>query len=234
MRVLHIDRDSDTVRAVKLILRAEKIHSYDTDFGEEGISLAKRYDYDAIILELILPDMTGFEVLRLLRLGKIKTPVLILTQESQAQSKVKALDMGADDYLVKPFHGDELVARIFALVRRSRGSAQRVITIGELALDLEMRQLTVEGVPVHLTEKEYLLVELLFLRSGRIISKSDFLDHLYGGAKEPEERIIDVFISRLRKKLGAHGECIQTRWGAGHVLQDPAQPQDLQVPATNR
>ncbi|WP_039758864.1 response regulator transcription factor CtrA, partial [Bartonella queenslandensis] len=197
---------------------------YITDLGEEGIDLGKLYDYDIILLDLNLPDMSGYDVLRTLRLAKIKTPVLILSGMNGVEDKVRGFGSGADDYMTKPFHKDELIARIHAVVRRSKGHAQSVIVTGDLTVNLDAKTVEVAGRPVHLTGKEYQMLELLSLRKGTTLTKEMFLNHLYGGMDEPELKIIDVFICKLRKKLEAvssNVNYIDTVWGRGYVLRDP-------------
>ena len=223
MRVLLIEDDASVSRSIELMLGTEKFNVYTTDLGEEGIDLGKLYDYDIILLDLNLPDMSGYEVLRTLRVAKVRTPVLILSGLAGIDDKVKGLGFGADDYLTKPFHKDELVARIQAIVRRSKGHAQSVITTGDMILNLDEKTVTVSGSRVHLTGKEYQMLELLALRKGSTLTKEMFLNHLYGGMDEPELKIIDVFICKLRKKLSNASQgknYIETIWGRGYVLHD--------------
>ena len=224
MRVLLIEDDSAMARSIELMLRSEGLNVYTTDLGEEGINLGKLYDYDIIVLDLQLPDMSGFEVLKALRVAKVQTPVLILSGNAIVEAKVKALGFGADDYMTKPFYKDELVARIQAVVRRSKGHSQSVITTGKLTVNLDAKTVEVDGSRVHLTGKEYQMLELLSLRKGTTLTKEMFLNHLYGGMDEPELKIIDVFICKLRKKLAAAidgDNYIETVWGRGYVLRDP-------------
>jgi len=224
MRVLLIEDDSAMARSIELMLRSEGLNVYTTDLGEEGIDLGKLYDYDIIVLDLQLPDMSGFEVLKALRVAKVQTPVLILSGNAIVEAKVKALGFGADDYMTKPFHKDELVARIQAVVRRSKGHSQSVIITGKLTVNLDAKTVEVDGTRVHLTGKEYQMLELLSLRKGTTLTKEMFLNHLYGGMDEPELKIIDVFICKLRKKLAAAidgDNYIETVWGRGYVLRDP-------------
>jgi two-component system, cell cycle response regulator CtrA len=226
MRVLLIEDDPNTARSVELMLNAEGINVYVTDLGEEGLDLGKLYDYDLIALDLNLPDMTGYEVLKRLRTARVETPVLILSGTSETEAKVQALGFGADDYVTKPFHRDELVARIHAIVRRSKGHSQSVIKTGKLSVNLDAKTVDVDSARVHLTGKEYAMLELLSLRKGTTLTKEMFLNHLYGGMDEPELKIIDVFICKLRKKLSlaCEGEnYIETVWGRGYVLRDPAE-----------
>ena len=228
MRVLLIEDDSAMARSIELMLRSEGLNVYTTDLGEEGIDLGKLYDYDIIVLDLQLPDMSGFEVLKALRVAKVQTPVLILSGNAIVEAKVKALGFGADDYMTKPFHKDELVARIQAVVRRSKGHSQSVITTGKLTVNLDAKTVEVDGARVHLTGKEYQMLELLSLRKGTTLTKEMFLNHLYGGMDEPELKIIDVFICKLRKKLAAAANGkhhIETVWGRGYVLRDPQEGQ---------
>ena len=225
MRVLLIEDDHATAQSIELMLKSEGFNVYTTDLGEEGVDLGKIYDYDLILLDLNLPDMNGIEVLRQLRVGKINTPVMILSGTHEIETKVKTFGGGADDYLTKPFHKDELIARVHAVVRRSKGHAQAIISTGEIAVNLDAKTVEVGGHRVHLTGKEYQMLELLSLRKGTTLTKEMFLNHLYGGMDEPELKIIDVFICKLRKKLAtaAGGDnYIETVWGRGYVLRDPS------------
>ena len=201
MQVLLIEDDSAMAHSIELMLRSEGLNVYTTDLGEEGIGLGKLYDYDIIVLDLQLPDMSGFEVLKALRMAKVQTPVLILSGNPIVEAKVRALGFGADDYMTKPFHKDELVARIQAVVRRSKGHSQSVITTGKLTVNLDAKTVEVDTQRVHLTGKEYQMLELLSLRKGTTLTKEMFLNHLQGDIDEPELKIIDVFICKLRKKL---------------------------------
>ena len=222
MRVLLIEDEASTAQSIELMLKGFNV--YTTDLGEEGVDLGKLYDHDIILLDLNLPDMSGFEVLRSLRVAKVKTPILILSGLAGIEDKVKGLGIGADDYLTKPFQKGELVARIHSIVRRSRGHAQSVIQTGELVVNLDTKTVEVNSARVHLSSKEYQMLELLSLRKGTPLSKEMFLNHLYGGIDEPEVKIIDVFICKLRKKLAnaSNGKnFVETLWGRGHVLRDP-------------
>ena len=224
MRVLLIEDEATIAKSIDLMLSTEGFNVYTTDLGEEGLDLGKLYDYDIILLDLNLPDMHGYDVLKKLRTAKVGTPVLILSGNSELDSKVRALGFGADDYVTKPFHRDELVARIHAIVRRSKGHSQSVIKTGKLAVNLDAKTVEVDGARVHLTGKEYAMLELLPLRKGTTLTKEMFLNHLYGGMDEPELKIIDVFICKLRKKLAAAADGkhhIETVWGRGYVLRDP-------------
>jgi len=224
MRVLLVEDDPTTSRSIELMLTHANLNVYCTDMGEDGVDLAKLYDYDLILLDLNLPDMSGHEVLRQVRQARVETPILILSGLDDTESKLKGFGFGADDYLTKPFHREELVARIHAIIRRSKGHSQSVIRTGSVAVNLDAKTVEVEGRTVHLTGKEYQMLELLSLRKGTTLTKEMFLNHLYGGMDEPELKIIDVFICKLRKKLAeATGgqNHIETVWGRGYVLRDP-------------
>ena len=224
MRVLLVEDDPATSKSIELMLTSANLNVYATDLGEEGVDLAKLYDYDIILLDLNLPDMTGHEVLRQLRVAKVETPILILSGLDDTENKIKGFGFGADDYMTKPFHREELVARIHAIVRRSKGHAQSIIATGRIKVNLDAKTVDVDDAPMHLTGKEYQMLELLSLRKGTTLTKEMFLNHLYGGMDEPELKIIDVFICKLRKKLsdGMDGEnYIETVWGRGYVLRDP-------------
>lgn len=224
MRVLLVEDDYAVSQSIETMLKKEGMVVDSSEYGEEGLDIAKFYDYDIIILDLMLPDMNGYEVLKSLRNAKINTPVLILSGLSEPDKKVKGLGYGADDYLTKPFDRAELLARIQAVVRRSKGHANSVIKTGDVEIDLDTQTVTVNGKVLHLTGKEYGIMELLSLRKGATLNKDQFLNHLYGGIDEPELKIIDVFICKLRKKLEkASGgkNYIETVWGRGYVLRDP-------------
>jgi len=224
MRILLVEDDPTTSRSIELMLTHANLNVYCTDMGEDGIDLAKLYDYDLILLDLNLPDMSGHEVLRQVRQARVETPILILSGADDTENKLKGFGFGADDYLTKPFHREELVARIHAIIRRSKGHSQSVIKTGRVSVNLDAKTVDVDGKTVHLTGKEYQMLELLSLRKGTTLTKEMFLNHLYGGMDEPELKIIDVFICKLRKKLAeATGgdNYIETVWGRGYVLRDP-------------
>jgi two-component system cell cycle response regulator CtrA len=201
MRVLLIEDDSSIAQSIELMLKSESFNVYTTDLGEEGVDLGLLYDYDIILLDLNLPDMSGFEVLRSLRVSKVKTPILILSGVASLEHKVKGLGYGADDYVTKPFHKTELIARIHAIVRRSQGHAQSIVQTDDLIVNVDAKTVHIKQVRVNLTGKEYQMLELLCLRRGTTITKEMFLSQLYGGMDEPEIKIIDVFMCKVRKKL---------------------------------
>ena len=204
MRVLLVEDDGATAQSIELMLKSESFNVYTTDLGEEGVDLGKLYDYDIILLDLNLPDMSGLEVLRTLRVCKVKTPILILSALAGTEDKVRGLGFGADDYMTKPFHRNELVARIHAIVRRSKGHAQSVIQTGDLVVNLDTKTVEVNGQSLYLTRKEYQMLELLSL----------------------------VFICKLRKKLAkASGgrDYIETVWGRGYVLREASDEAPIAV-----
>ena len=232
MRILLVEDDATTSKSIEMLLSHASLNLYKTDLGEEAIDLAKLYNFDLILLDLKLPDMSGHEVLRQLRLARIDTPTLILSGDDNTDNKIRGLGSGADDYLIKPFHREELVARIHAIIRRSKGHSQSIIETGKIALNLDAKTVEVDGKSVHLTGKEYQMLELLSLRKGTTLTKEMFLNHLYGGMDEPELKIIDVFICKLRKKLSracANENYIETVWGRGYVLKDPKPRQNEPV-----
>lgn len=227
MRVLLIEDDASTAKAIELSLATEGIVCDVAHQGEEGLEVGQIYDYDIIILDMMLPDIDGFEILRRFRSAKVKTPILILSGLSSPDNKIKGLGVGADDYVTKPFNKGELLARIQAIVRRSKGHSDSVIKTGKMVINLEERSVEMDGAPLHLTNKEYSIVELLSLRKGQPLTKEMFLNHLYGGIDEPELKIIDVFMCKLRKKLqdAAGGDnYIETLWGRGYIMRDPNDP----------
>jgi two-component system cell cycle response regulator CtrA len=224
MRVLLVEDDATTAASIKMMLGKENFICDTTDRGEDGLEIGKFYDYDIILLDLMLPDIDGYEVLRRLRAARVRTPVLILSDLAELAHKIIGLGFGADDFLTKPFDRRELVARIQAIVRRSKGHPESTIRTGKLLVNLDNRIVSVEDQLVHLTGKEYGILELLSLRKGTTLTKEMFLNHLYGGMDEPELKIIDVFVCKLRKKLaqatgGKH--YIETVWGRGYALRDP-------------
>ncbi len=224
MRVLLIEDDAVTAKSIELVLRGEGFSVYTSDLGEEGFDLGDLFEFDAIVLDLNLPDLHGYEVLKKLRTSNVDTPVLILSGMVEPDDKVRGLGYGADDYLTKPFNNRELIARVRAIVRRASGRARSIIKTGKLVLDLDAKSVVVDSETLHLTGKEYAIFEFLSLRKGATLTKEAILNHLYGGIDEPELKIIDVFICKLRKKLAAAtggDHCIDTIWGRGYVLQDP-------------
>jgi len=234
MRVLLVEDDITAARGIALMLKASGAVVNHADTGEEAIELARHYDYDIVVLDLMLPDIEGFEVVRRMRIARNDTPVLILSGLTRPAAKVKGLGLGADDFITKPFDRAELLARIQAVVRRSKGFSHSTLYIGPLRLNIDSREATVDGKLVHLTGKEYSILELLVLRKGMVLTKEAFLNHLYGGMDEPEMKIIDVFVCKLRKKLAQAGadNMIGTIWGRGYMIRDPSVTPSTALPAS--
>ena len=227
MRILLVEDDLTAARGVSLMLKAAGAVVDHSDTGEEALELSRHYEYDIVLLDLILPDIEGFEVVRRLRIARNDTPVLILSGLTRPQAKVKGLGLGADDFITKPFDKAELLARMQAVVRRSKGFSQPTLRIGSVELNLDSREVWVDGKQVHLTGKEYSILELLVLRKGMVLTKEAFLNHLYGGLDEPEVKIIDVFVCKLRKKLAQAGadNMIGTVCGRGYMVREPSDDQ---------
>jgi two-component system cell cycle response regulator CtrA len=224
MRVLLVDDDPIAARSVTVMLKAAGSVVDVTEGGEDALELLRHYEYDIVVLDIALPDIEGFEVVRRMRISRNDTPVLVLSGLTMAQARVKALSLGADDFITKPYDKAELLARMQAIVRRSKGFSQPTVRMGRLELNLDSREVSVDGRDVHLTGKEYAILELLVLRKGMVLTKEAFLNHLYGGMDEPEVKIIDVFVCKLRKKLARAGAggTIGTIWGRGYMLREHA------------
>ncbi len=223
MHILLVEDDASASRSIQTILKSDGSAVHVTDLGEEAISLARHGEYDIIVLDLTLPDMSGFDVLHTIRSAKIDTPVLVLSGDEQVESRIRALSLGADDYLLKPFQKAELLARLNAVIRRAHSFSRSVIQAGPITLNLDEKSVQANGSRVSLTVKEYNILETLALRRGAVISKDTLLNQLYGGVDEPEPKIIDVFVCKLRKKLAAAtggGHYIRTVWGIGYQWQD--------------
>ena len=224
MRVLVIDADVTARRGLTALLRSSGAVVEHAATGDDGLDLVRHYDFDLVLVDLALPDVDGTEVVRRMRAARIETPAVVMSAQNRADTKVRAFGAGADDVICKPFDPAELQARLQAILRRSKGYSQPTLTLGSLHLNLDTREVTVAGRPVHLTGKEYAILELLVLRKGMVLTKEAFLNHLYGGMDEPEMKIIDVFICKLRKKLAEAGapNLIGTVWGRGYMVRDVA------------
>ena len=223
MHILLIEDDKVMSQNISLILKHAGMMVEPALLAKDGLELLKLYEYDLIILDLMLPDMTGADALRFIRSSGITTPVLVLSAIELANKKVECLSAGADDYVNKPFNAEELVARVNAIVRRSKGHAESVVKVGKMSIDLNTKVVTVAGKVLPLTGKEYALIELLALKKGSTVSKEQFLNHLYNGMDEPEVKIIDVFFCKIRskiKELSGGEDYITTIWGRGYILQD--------------
>ena len=223
MRVLLIEDDKPSAYITSSMLSSSNFNVEVAELGEEGIDLGKYYDFDIILLDLNLPDMPGLSVLQKLRYSNIETPVLILTGSIEMENKIRGLELGADDYVTKPFNNEELVARIQAIIRRSRGHSGKYIQAMDLKIDVANNVVYQGEEIVKLTSKEYQVLELFAIRKGTTISKEMIMSHLYNGIKEPDNKIIDVLMFNLRRKLGSAKDAqkyIETVWGRGYMLRD--------------
>jgi two-component system OmpR family response regulator len=216
MRILIVEDEPDLLRSLAQALREEGYAVDTANDGEDGLFKAEGYNYDAIVLDVMLPKLDGWELLKRLRKTK-RTPVLMLTARDQSRDRVKGLDTGADDYVVKPFDLSELFARLRALIRRSANKTTNVIEIGEVAIDTAARNVSRAGRPVELTAREYTLLEFLALHRGEVVTRTQLYEHLFDENESSLSNLLDVHVSNLRKKLGA--EFITTRRGHGYCLE---------------
>ena len=225
MRILLIEDDQSINGALANVLRTNNIVCDTANSAESGIAACRANDYDLVLLDLVLPDQDGFDTIKILRNDIATTaPILVLSGLPSVDDRVQCLNLGADDYLKKPFHKRELLARIHAILRRSSSTTSSVIKIGRLHIDLSKQCVKSDtGKALELTEKEYRIVELMARRMGSVVTKSCFIDHLYSGSEEPEFKIIDVFICKIRNKIkalfGNGVEYIHTAWGRGYVME---------------
>jgi two-component system, OmpR family, response regulator len=216
MRILIVEDEPDLLRSLAQALREE---GYAVDTAAEGIDgsyKAENNEYDAIVLDINLPGMDGWEILKRLRKAK-KTPVLMLTARDQTRDRVRGLDTGADDYLVKPFDLDELFARLRAIIRRSANKTTNVVEIGDVKIDTAARNVSLKGKAVELTAREYALVEFMALHRGEVVTRTQLYEHLFDENDETLSNLLDVHVSNVRKKLGA--EFIVTRRGHGYCIE---------------
>ncbi len=215
MRVLVVEDEPELLSVLARALREEGYAVDEAGDGDDGLFKACNWDYDAIVLDVMLPGKNGWEVLGTLRRTR-RTPVLLLTARDGVADRVRGLDAGADDYLVKPFALLELLARLRALIRRAAGQAEAVLTLGEVVLDTGRKSVTLRGVPVALTAREYALVELLALRRGRLVTRTQIYEHLFDETEDTLSNLVEVHVSNVRKKLGK--DFITTRRGMGYVI----------------
>jgi len=220
VRLLVVEDDPDLNRQLVTAL-SEAGYAVDTAIdGEEGHFLGDTEPYDAVILDLGLPQMDGISVLEKWRRDDHKMPVLILTARDRWSDKVAGMDAGADDYVAKPFHMEEILARVRALLRRSAGHAKNEIEAGPLRLDTRTSRVTVDGAPIKLTSHEYRLLAYLMHHQGRVVSRTELVEHLYDQDFDRDSNTIEVFVGRLRKKLPT--DLIETVRGLGYCLESPA------------
>lgn len=216
MRILIVEDEPDLRSGLARALRDEGYAVDTADNGEDGLFNAESTDYDAIVLDVMLPKLDGWAVLARLRKTK-KTPVLMLTARDQSRDRVKGLDTGADDYVVKPFDLPELLARLRALIRRTTNQTTKEIELGEVRLDLAARTVSLKGRPVELTAREYALVEFLALHRGEVVTRTQLYEHLFDENDSTLSNLLDVHVSNVRKKLGV--EFITTRRGHGYCIE---------------
>jgi two-component system response regulator PhoP len=226
MRVLIIEDEAPLRETLAARLQREGFAVDAVADGEEGMYLGKEIPFDIAIIDLGLPKMTGIEVVKKLREAQRKYPILILTARSSWQDKVEGLKSGADDYLTKPFHIEELLARMNALVRRSAGWSKPVLECGPYKLDTTAQRVTLNDQPVDLTSYEYKVLEYLMLHAGELVSKSDLTEHIYEQDFDRDSNVIEVFVGRLRKKLDPSGDLkpIETVRGRGYRFAIPRTP----------
>jgi two-component system, cell cycle response regulator CtrA len=224
MRILLVEDDPAVARLTLRILASGGHVADHTKSGETALQGITKTEYDLVILDLMLPDVEGLEVVRRMRAADYSTPVLILSGITEIPSRVAGFQLGADDFLTKPFEPAELVARVEAILRRSNCSSKPPLCVGPLTLDQRKKAVTANGKEVHLTRREYAILELLASRRGMSLTKENLLAHLYGGIDQPEPKVIDVFVCRVRKKLEEAGVkgFIVTNWAQGYMI--PLEP----------
>jgi two-component system OmpR family response regulator len=216
MRVLVVEDEPDLLASLAKALREDGYAVDVAPEGEEGLYKAETYEYDAIVLDVMLPGIDGWELLGRLRKSK-KTPVLMLTARDAVRDRVRGLDTGADDYVVKPFDLDELLARVRALIRRSANEAQASIQLGKVSIDTAARIVSRDGEPVVLTAREYALLEFLALHRGKVVTRTELYEHLFDENDSTLSNLLDVHVSNIRKKLGH--DFITTRRGHGYCIE---------------
>lgn len=217
MRLLVVEDDRDLRRSLVALLRDEGFAVDEVGNGEEGWMKAREGLYDAIVLDVMMPRMDGWQVLERLRTTKMDVPVLMLTARDTVPDRVRGLDSGADDYLIKPFDGDELISRIRAIIRRSAGRSSSRIELQDATVDLAQRKVYLDGAEVSLTAREYTLFEYLALHRGEVVSRTRLYDRLFDETEDSFSNLLDVHVSNLRRKLGA--ACITTRRGHGYIIE---------------
>ena len=221
MRCLLVEDDFSTAHSTKLALKVKDIDCDIAYTGHEGIEMASAHDYDCILLDMILPDVDGMEIIHSMRQKRIQTPIIVLSGMTQVDYKIRALQLGADDYVTKPYDSNELVARIYAVIKRCFKVHRSISKVGILTIDFEGRSVNIHGNSVKLTDMEFKLLELLSLKQGSVITKENIMNHLYGSPDAVPNKVINVFVCRLRKKLEKASDglnFIHTAWGGGYQL----------------
>jgi two-component system, OmpR family, response regulator len=216
MRLLVVEDETDLRSGLEQALREEGYAVDGAADGEEGIYKAENWDYDVIVLDVMLPKFNGWQILERIRKRK-KTPVLMLTARDAVRDRVHGLDLGADDYLVKPFNLTELLARVRSLIRRSANTPNPVLTLGPVAIDTAARTVALDHVPVTLTAREYALIEFLAFRRGKVVSRTELYNHLFAEEDDSLSNLLDVHVCNVRRKLGR--DFIQTRRGHGYAIE---------------
>ncbi len=223
MKILIIE---DEKKLAQLMKKGLEENSFTVDLshdGEEGMYMATEFFYDAILLDLTLPKKDGLEILSSLRTGKSEVPVLVITARGGVEQKIQGLNLGADDYIAKPFDLNELIARLRTVIRRSKGKPSPFIVIEDLVVDTNAQRVQRGGKEISLTAKEFALLEYLALNAGRVISRTELMEHIYDTDSEGDSNVIDVYINYLRNKIdkGVDVQLIQTRRGAGYLMKEP-------------
>jgi two-component system OmpR family response regulator len=215
MRILIVEDERDLLQSIGVVLRDEGYAVDTAADGETGLYHALNYDYDAIVLDVMLPKLNGWELLDRLRLKK-STPVLMLTARDQLRDRIRGLDTGADDYVVKPFEFEELTARLRAIIRRNAGESKNILEVGDVRMDTALRLVSQQGKAVELTPREYRVLEFLALHRGKVISRDQLFEHLADATEDTGSNLLDVHVFNIRKKLGA--DLITTRRGHGYCI----------------
>jgi two-component system cell cycle response regulator CtrA len=227
MNILIVEDDPMVAKSIAMALENEGHFHVIAETAEDGLNAVREGSYDAVILDINLPDSDGFQFIKTMRRNQINTSVLVVSGRATVTDRVVALTSGADAYLTKPFDRQELIALLNAIIRRANGHADNRIVTGPIVVDINRHEVMIDDNRLNLTSKEYHILELLSLRKGTTLTKSHLINHLYGGIDEPESKIIDVFICKLRRKLAVKTggqNYIHTVWGQGYVLRDTAAP----------
>lgn len=223
MKILIVEDDELLAKSLVTILSNSGMVCDCALTGKEGFSYIEMYQYDLIVLDLMLPDIRGDELVNMMRKNKYTCPVLVLSGLAEDTSKTNLLNLGADDYLTKPFSANELIARIKAIVRRTKGVASSLVKIGDLSVDIGAQVVKYKDKTINLTKKEFSILELLALKKDKVVGKINILEYLYDGLNEPEPKIIDVFVCKLRRKLKkeTNQDFVATVWGQGYTIKTP-------------